>query len=324
MTSESLYITIHGKLVRKGNTLYFVDMEKNKKPLPVEVIRDIYVMARVSLSSGTIGLLTRKNIVVHFFNKYGTYLGTLQPRKQLLSGLVQIKQAEHYLNTEKRRLIAKKMVEAIKANLVSLLSDYKANNNKIGEIIDEMKKLEVKGDINNMRQIEGACWEIFYKALSKIINRFKFEKRIRRPPIGEVNALISYANSLLYTTVITEIHHTYLNPTFSFVHEPRERRYSLALDIADIFKPIISMRTVIALVNQKIIQKDDFTHEAGTLLTKIGRQKLAKYYKDRLNNTIYVKNLKRKVSYRYLIRLEAYKLVKHFIEDKEYEPFKAR
>ena len=175
-----------------------------------------------------------------------------------------------------------------------------------------------------MRQIEGACWEIFYNALSKIIKRFKFEKRIRRPPIGEVNALISYANSLLYTTVITEIHHTYLNPTFSFVHEHRERRYSLALDIEDIFKPIISMRTVIALVNQKIIQEDDFTHEAGTLLTKTGRQKIAKYYKDKLNNTIYVRNLKRKVSYRYLIRLEAYKLVKHFIGDKEYEPFKAR
>ena len=323
MSSESLYITSHGKLVRKGNTLYFIDMEGNKKALPVEVIKDIYVMARVGLTSGAITLLLGKNIPIHYFNKYGTYLGTIQPRKRLLSGLVNIKQAEHYLNPNRRLIIAKKMIEAIRHNLISLLKDYK-NRSETQDTIDKIKSIEFQGDINNLRQAEGACWELFYKALPKIITRFKFDKRTRRPPIGEVNALISYSNSLLYTTVITELHHTYLNQTISFVHEPSERRYSLALDIADIFKPVISLRTVITLINQKIVSNDDFRHEAGTLLTKTGRQKLAKYFKERLNTTLYIRNLKRKVSYRYLIRLEGYKLIKHFLGDKEYKPFKAR
>lgn len=64
------------------------------------------------------------------------------------------------------------------------------------------------------------------------------------PPDNMINSLISFVNTLIYTKVLSEIYHTQLNPTISYLHEPGVRRFSLSLDIAEVFKPLIGDRLI--------------------------------------------------------------------------------
>ena len=73
--------------------------------------------------------------------------------------------------------------------------------------------------------------------------------------------MISYCNSLLYTKILSEIYKTQLNPTISYLHQPGTNRFSLSLDISEIFKPLIVDRMIFAMLNKNQITQDDFDSE---------------------------------------------------------------
>ena len=98
---------------------------------------------------------------------------------------------------------------------------------RIKEIYDRVKDTV---DVPELMGMEGNIRSLYYKAWNLIINEeISFEKREKHPPTNPVNALISFGNSLVYTTVLSEIYKTQLNPLISFLHEPGERRFSLSL-----------------------------------------------------------------------------------------------
>ncbi|MDV7402691.1 CRISPR-associated endonuclease Cas1, partial [Arthrospira platensis SPKY1] len=105
-------------------------------------------------------------------------------------------------------------------------------------------------------------------AFEQIIQDFRMEGRSKRPPKNEVNALLSFGNMLCYTQCLKQIYHTQLNPTISFLHEPGYRRYSLALDLAELFKPILVDRLVFTLLNKRILQSNDFRWDLNQCLLK--------------------------------------------------------
>ena len=172
--------------------------------------------------------------------------------------------------------------------------------------------------------IEGNIRKKYYEAWSVIINQeIEFEKRVMHPPDNMINSLISFVNSLIYSKTLTEIYHTQLNPTISYLHEPGSRRYSLCLDLSEIFKPLIGNRLIFSLLNKKQITENSFTRELNFHhLKKEASQLIVNELEKKLQATIMHKDLHRKVSYQYLIRVEAYKLIKHLIGEKEYEGFK--
>ncbi len=143
------------------------------------------------------------------------------------------------------------------------------------------------------------------------------------PPDNMINSLISFVNSLVYAKVLGEIYRTQLNPTISYLHQPGVKRFSLSLDLAEIFKPLLGDRLIFSLLNKKMITIEDF--EEGQFYLKL-RQKAIKTitqeFDEKLKTTIKHKDLGRDVSYQYLIRLELYKLIKHFLGEKQYEGYK--
>ncbi|KYC44488.1 MAG: CRISPR-associated endonuclease Cas1 [Candidatus Methanofastidiosum methylothiophilum] len=318
---EPLYIVSEGILKREGNTLFFLNKDE-KKALPIERLSDIYCYGKVTLKSGASSLVMKAGLPVHFFNHYGYYEGSLYPKEQLNSGLVVVEQSRHYLDKEKRIKIASEFVEGISHNILQTLKYYQKKYKDLEEIINNIESLNISGDIPTLRAIEGEIWENYYKSFPKIIKFFEFNKRERRPPSNELNALISFGNSLLYSTVLSEIYNTYLHPSISYLHEPLERRFSLSLDIADVFKPIIIERLIFNLVNNKYLSEEDFDKDLGVLLNEKGKRIFLKEYKEKLETTVKHPTLKRKVSYRYLIRLECYKIMKHILGDKEYKSFR--
>lgn len=128
---------------------------------------------------------------------------------------------------------------------------------------------------------------------------------------------------MCYTMCLRAIHQTQLNPTISYLHTPGERRYSLALDIAEIFKPIIVDRVIFKVLNKKEIQAKHFDKNLNRcVLNNAGKKIFVKAIEDRVMETFLHRRLNRNVSYRHLIKLECYKLAKHLLRLEEYKPFK--
>ena len=317
---RSMYITKEAILKREGNTIYLV-REKEKRSVPIHNLNEIVCMAPVTLRSGAIDQLLKSGVVVHFFNTYGFYKGTLYPREKMVSGEVIVKQAKYYLDWSLRKYIAKEMIEGIKHNIVRNLQKSKVN---VNDNIAEIEEIEVEGNsIEELMNREAQIWQKYYKSLDKTVKRFKLEKRGFRPPINELNALISFGNSLLYSVALTEIYHTHLNPSISYLHEPSTRRFSLSLDIADVFKPTIVYRHIHYLINRGLIKESHFRKEFnGIFLNESGKRLFIQEWERRLESTVYHNSLRRKVSQRHLVRLEAYKLLKHVIGDKKYHAFR--
>lgn len=322
---KEFYITQDGELNRKENTIYFANVN-TKRALPVERINSIYAYGNLTMSGGVILYLAQKGIPVHFFDYYGWYKSTLYPRETLVSGEMVVRQAAHYLDSIKRLKLARKFVEGATGNI---LKNIKYQSRKAKGLEEYIKKIEgLKERINDCTTIqtlmreEGMIREAYYNALDEIFpEEYKLVKREKRPPTNKMNTLISFGNSLVYTTVLSEIYNTQLNPTISFLHEPFERRFSLSLDVSEIFKPIFSDRIILKLVNKNMLTDKDFDGDIGNmLLSDKGKKKFLKEWDERMNTTIQHKGLKRRVSYKRLIRLELYKIAKHLLGEKEYSP----
>ncbi len=319
------YITKDGVLRRKENTVYFID-KTEQRALPIQKIYAIYAYGNLSFTSGVVSYLAKNGVPIHFFNSYGFYEGSLYPRETLVSGDVTIKQAEHYLDAERRSTLAKLFVEGAAKNILKNLNYYSNNNRSLTSYIEkiehEIGQLAGYTTIPQIMSVEGHIRDLYYNALDCIFpEKFQIGERVKRPPNNKTNTLISFGNSLMYATVLSEIYNTQLNPTIAFLHEPFERRFSLSLDVAEIFKPIIVDRVIFKLINKNMLDETDFAGDIGDmLLSESGRKKFLQEYHERLLRTITHKGLGREVSYQRLIRLELYKLVKHVLGTQEYKP----
>ena len=325
---RSYYITTDGRIRRKDNTVYFEGSDK-RKYLPVNDIETLYLFGEIDLNSKALNFLGQNNITIHLFNYYGFYTGSFYPREYLPSGYCTVNQVKKYLDTKARLDIAKEIIEASSFNILKNIKYYNARRDgKLDEVVqrieNERKAIQTTRCIGELMGIEGRVRDNYYRTFSIITKgRFLLGKRVKRPPDNAMNTLISFGNSLMYTAVLSEIYHTQLNPTVSFLHQPGERRFSLSLDISEIFKPIIVDRIIFKLVNENIISENDFTNELNFChLSDSGRKGFLQEYDSKLSTTIGHRKLGRKVSYRRLIRLECYKLLKHVNDIQKYEGFK--
>ncbi len=325
---QSYYIYNSGDLQRKDNTLRFTSYEGEKRDIPVERISDIYVMTEMTFNTAFINYISKYGIPVHFFNYYQFYTGSYYPRESLLAGQLLVKQVEHYTDPLRRLLLAQRFVEAAADNIYRNLRYYNGRGKDVSvqmmEISTLRKDISKTKTIEELMGIEGNIRKNYYRAWKIIINQeIDFEKRVMHPPDNMINSLISFVNSLIYSKTLSEIYQTQLNPTISYLHEPGVRRFSLCLDISEIFKPLIGDRLIFSLLNRNQITEDSFTKELNFLhLKKEASQTVVREFEAKLKTTIMHKDLNRQVSYQYLIRLEAYKLIKHLIGEKEYEGFR--
>jgi len=325
--TKNYYILKSGKLRRKGNTLY-LKTKREVKVIPINNINALFCFGEIDVNTKLLIFLTQNKIPVHFFNYYGFYVGSYYPRDYLNSGFLLVRQCLHYLDLNKRLYLAREIVNGSITNILKNLKLYKKHGKDVLTYIKNIENIRVNlekaNTIRDIMGIEGMCHNIYYQSFSKILRKgFELEKRTKRPPHNMLNALISFGNSLVYTLCLTEIYHTQLNPTISYLHEPSERRFSLSLDIAELFKPLISDRVTFKLINNQIINKQDFDRNLNYCYLKNSRKrKFLVEFDKQLNKTIFYKKLKRKVSYQKLVRIECYKLIKHLIGDELYKSFK--
>ena len=328
MSKQSYYIFSSGELKRRNDSLTLYVDGILKKDIPIERVKDLYVFSEVTYNTKLFQFLGEKGITVHMFNYYNFYVGSFCPKEVLVSGNVLVLQVEHYLQYEKRVMLAKKFISAAIYNILRNLKYYQTRGKDLKDYIEKIENLEEGlescNTVPEVMGIEGNVRKIYYSAWNTILNvEVDFKKRVKRPPDNMINSLISFLNSIFYTKVLSEIYQTQLNPTISYLHEPGNKRFSLSLDVSEVFKPIIVDRTIFSLLNKIIISEKDFVEEDNFLRIKdSGVKKIMEEMENTLSRTIMHRKLKREVSYQYLIRLELYKLVKHLFDEQEYEGFK--
>jgi CRISPR-associated protein Cas1 len=321
------YIMSQGELTRKDNSLCFRRNERNVY-LPVETIKEIYCLNEVSVNTKLLDFLSRNNIVVHFFNYYGGYSGTFYPKDKYQSGKLLIKQVEKFQTS--RLYVAKAIVNGIGVNISEVLYHYyKHDKKEVKNTVDWLKRelplrVESSENIPELMSAEGETWERFYSAFKYFLPEdFVMNKRVKRPPDNPINALISFGNTLLYTKTVSAIYRTHLDQRISFLHEPAEQRFSLSLDISEVFKPVIVYRTIFELVNNRRIQVEKHFEKKLNycVLNDEGRKIFIEAFETRIESVFKHPKLKRNVSYRTAIKLDCYKLIKYILENKDFKPF---
>lgn len=329
---KSYYLFNAGRMSRKDNTLKFVavdesGVEQKPKYIPVEGTGALFVFGALDMNSRLLTFLGKAGVSMHFFDFYEHYKGSFVPKEQLLAGKVVVAQVEYYRDVGKRLGIARRLIEGAAYNMRRNLKYY---NQRGKELDNELALMEVYAEqiegmdsVGALMGVEGNIRQVYYQGFDEILNDFRMNGRSKRPPKNEVNALISFGNMMCYATCLDELYHTQLNPTVSFLHEPGFRRFSLALDLAEIFKPVLVDRLIFRVLNRRMIQRKDFVRDLNyVVLKEEAKKRFIKEYQDVLKETIEHRSLKKKASYRRLIRLEAYKLVKHVLGMEEYRPFK--
>jgi CRISPR-associated protein Cas1 len=300
-----------------------------RRVIPIEDVDAVWAFAELDLNARLLNFLAQHKVPVHFFNYYGFYSGTFYPREYLNAGFVLVKQVRHYANRRLRLAIAREFIQAALHNILRNLRYYGTRGVDLQAetegVQEEVLRLDTTRDINELMGCEGRARSSYYQGFSKIMReRSEFTKRVKRPPNNPVNALISFTNGLVYAATLTQLYRTQLNPTISFLHEPGARRFSLALDLAEIFKPILADRLMFKLINNRQIGERDFSLDLNCCyLKESGRKVVLKEWDARLQTTIEHRRLHRKVSYERLMRLECYKLVKHLTNAEPYVGFRA-
>ncbi len=325
---KDYYIFKNCKIRRRDDNLELITAEGAKKNLQVETAENLYVFGECDFNSKALVFMGQKNVAMHIFNYYGFYSGSFFPRDKNVSGFLLIKQVNAYQNPERRLSIAREFIHSAAENIYRNLRYYHSRGADVKATMTEIQRLthKIKGaeSIQGLMGCEGNIRKKYYSAWTEIIKEeVEFEKRVKNPPDNMVNCLISFINSLFYTTVLGEIYKTELNPTVSFLHEPSVKRFSLSLDLSEVFKPLVVDRMIFALLNKRIITSDDFEEGSNYLyLKEKGKRKILLDYEQRLDRKIKHKTLERNVSYKYLIRLECYKLIKHLNGEGPYEAFR--
>lgn len=333
---RSFYLFNPGVMERHDNTLkftaYIVDdygreHEQQPRYIPVEDVAEIYCFGSLKANSALFNFLGQRDIPVHFFDYYENYTGSFMPRDGLLSGRTLIAQAKVYQSKKRRTDIARKFIQGAAWNMVMNLNYYNRRGKDLEVTIKDIKDvaaaLPTVSDVDEVMGIEGNIRKLYYAAFDTVIDNFKMGQRTRQPPENEVNALISFGNMMCYTETLRAVHQTQLNPTISFLHTPGERRYSLCLDISEIFKPIIVDRVIFKVLNKQVIQAQHFDRKLNScLLNDRGKKIFVRAMEERYGETFRHRALGRNVSYRHLIKLECYKLIKDILGMEEYKPFR--
>lgn len=323
---RNYHVFSNGRLERHEDTLRLVT-DDEKKFVPVENAEAVFLHGQVEFNTRLVSFLNDHGVAVHVFGWKDYYAGSVMPERGQTSGRTLVAQVDAYNDDDHRRTLAGSFVRGSIHNMRTNVRYYDGRRGDLGDVLDGLdaarERVGSAADVSELMGVEATARKRYYAAFDRILtDDFELGTREYDPPPNEVNSLLSFGNSLVYANCVSAIRATALDPAVSFLHEPGERRYSLSLDLADLFKPLLTDRLVFRLVNRRQLTTDDFQTELGAcLLTDRGRTTFTKAFEETLERTVEHPELDRNVSYQYLLRLEAYKLKKHLLTGESYEPF---
>lgn len=193
---------------------------------------------------------------------------------------------------------------------------------------DLLPQLLEVSDLDSLRGLEGAAANAYFGAFDQMILRqkeeFFFHGRNRRPPLDNVNAMLSFAYSLLANDCASALESVGLDAYVGFLHRDRPGRTSLALDLMEELRPCMADRFVLTLINNRILSGDDFERSESNAvrMTDEGRRKFLKQWQERKQETITHPYLEEKLPWGLVPYVQALLLARYLRGDLDgYPPF---
>lgn len=315
---RTYWLTTPCRIRRQDQSLV---IERDHEPpvhLPVTDIADFVATAPVDVNTAVVSLLSRHGIVVHLLDHYGNYAGQLSSADGASSGLLVARQIQHAATSLD---VARALVNATAHNVAWVVGrdplqrgiEALVAGTAVAETTAQLMAAE-----GNFRR---TAWALLDTQLPAWL---QLHGRSRRPPANAGNAFVSYVNGIMYARVLTAIRLTPLHAGIGFLHTSMVRqRYTLALDLAEPFKPLFAERLLLRAAHQGMLHEHDFDSDvASAVLSATGRKRVVQLVRDELTQTVYHRALKRAVRYEELLHLEALKLVHLCLENEPYRAFK--
>ncbi|MBD3372160.1 MAG: CRISPR-associated endonuclease Cas1 [Candidatus Coatesbacteria bacterium] len=332
---RTVYIDKQGAYVgKRADTLRITYKREELTRIPLTEVRKLCLFGNVNLSTAAVRELLRRDIPIVYLSGYGRYEGIFLPER---SGNVPLRLAQYRARDDApaRLELCRAFVSGKLHNCRTLLGRYarESGDDTIvaarGKLKALMKDVERVDTVDSLLGLEGAAAREYFAAFARCIAEeppFDFTRRTRRPPADPVNALLSFTYTLVTTELIAACHRVGLDPHLGLYHTPLYGRPGLALDLLEELRPIFADALVLALINRREFNTDDFeTRFGGVFLKKSARLRFYERYEDRKHDEIVHPVFKYKVSYRRLFELQARILAKTLPgELPGYLPYKAR
>ena len=335
---NTLYVSSQGSYLRREGETVVVEREKQQiLQLPIHTLGGIVCFGNVLCSPFLLGFCAERDVSVSFLSEHGRFLAAVRGP---VSGNVLLRRQQYRMadDEEATKKIAANVVSgklancrvvinrAVRDHAVKLnVEVLKGASESIDKIIERIPRMQSTEEV---RGLEGQAAAEYFRVFDHLIidqkGDFSFTERSRRPPLDEVNALLSFVYTLLAHDVRSALETVGLDPAVGFLHRDRPGRPGLALDIMEEFRPAIADRLVLSLINRHQLGKKGFTKAASGAVTmdEDTRKTVLSEYQNRKQEEVYHPYIEETVRIGLLYFIQANLMARHIRGDIDgYPPF---
>jgi len=300
---NTLYVSSQGSYLHREGETVVVEREKQQVlQIPIHTIGGIVCFGNVLCSPFLLGFCAERDVAVSFLSEHGRFLANVRGP---VSGNVLLRRQQYRIadDEETTRSIAANVVSGKLSNCRVVVNrtvrDHSAKvdtgslkeaSESISRIIERIPRAESTDEI---RGLEGQAAAAYFRVFDHLIvdqkEDFIFTERNRRPPLDEVNALLSFMYTLLAHDVRSALETVGLDPAVGFLHRDRPGRPGLALDIMEEFRPVIADRLVLSLINRRQLGKNGFikASNGAVIIDDDTRKTVLAEYQNRKQDEVY-------------------------------------
>ena len=302
--------------------------------VPLVKIDAVVIFGNVSFTTPALKRLMAEGKDVVFLTVHGGYCGRVVGPP---SRFGQLRHAQYNrLNDAAFALeTGRRVVGAKLANLRTLLLRYNRslNDPAIAEVTEKLAGSRERAGrtqtLNSLLGVEGSGTALYFGVFKKLFkHNWIFEKRIRRPPTDPVNVLLSFGYTLLARQMEAMVNLVGLDPYLGFLHQPSYGRPSLALDLIEEFRPIVTDSVVLRACNEGLIRPDNFAPgddpARPVVLDETGRKRFLQEFEARMAVQFKHPDSQERVTYRRVFELQVRRLAASIRSGDPYRPFLVR
>ena len=335
---NTLYVTTQGAYLAKEGETVCVSIEKEKRlQVPIHTLGGIVCFGRVMCSPFLMGFCAEQNVGLSFLSENGRFLARVQGP---VSGNVLLRREQYRkaddpnFSADMTRFILTGKIANSRTVLQRAIRDHgeKLPTDEPGRMVmllaDTLKRIQDESPLDILRGIEGEAARYYFSVFDQLITHqkksFHFNGRNRRPPMDNVNALLSFIYTLLLHDVRSALEGVGLDPAVGFLHRDRPGRPGLALDLMEEFRPFLADRLALSLINLKQVGPKGFkkTETGAVSMSDDTRKEVILAYQKRKQDEIYHPFLEEKVSIGILFHVQALLMARFLRGDLDgYPPF---
>ncbi len=335
---NTLYVTGNNRyLSLDGENVVVLEEQKEIGRVPLHNLQGIVTFGYTGASPALMGACAQRNIDLTFMSGNGRFLARVTGE---VKGNVTLRKQQYRLSEDKEKsiFVARNFIFGKVYNarwvLERAIRDYPLRvdteklKEKSGYMYQSLSEIRTCENASRLLGLEGEAASVYFSVFDQLILQqkedFPFQGRNRRPPLDNVNALLSFAYSLLAGMCSAALEAVGLDPYVGFYHTDRPGRVSLALDIMEELRSIMADRFVITLINKRIIKRDHFWQKenGAVILNDTGRKVFLNAWQERKQDGIKHPFLNEKMEWGMIPHAQAMLLARYLRGDlDEYPPF---